>query len=210
MSGTDNEYPSPLAYPVSSFVRPVPPPLESPDVGDLILVRYNKLWTPLLMACLEQLSQLPSTWEGEHSDIVRGLNDGALLQYLLQEPAELDVPTPYWDDASDLDDEAPVETQSWYGIFDGEFHETVENFAIAGFLAYAGAPGAAIRFLTIAPAFRLAWKKSDLGGIVHLLIDGADYGSVNTNGDEGVLEKNIVADPDLDEHEIIMYLEAVP
>jgi len=121
-----------------------------------------------------------------------------------------DVPTPYWDDASDLDDQEPSDAQAWYGSFDGEFHETVENFVIAGFLAYSGNVGAAIKFLTIAPAFRLAWKKSDLGGIVHLLIDGADYGSVNTNGDDGVIEKNIVADPDLEEHEIIMYLEAVP
>lgn len=121
------------------------------------------------------------------------------------------VPTPYWDEASDLQDEADASVQTWYGIFDGTFHETVENFVIAGFVAYAGGIGAAVRFLTIAPAFRLAWKTGDVGGIIRVFIDGADAGTVDTySASEGVIERDYVGDPDEDEHEIIMVLEELP
>jgi len=121
------------------------------------------------------------------------------------------VPTPYWDEATDLDDQEADEVQAWYGIFDGEFHETVENFVIAGFLAYSGNIGAAISFLTIAPRFRLAWKTGDLGGIIRVIIDGADAGSVNTYSEtEGVIERDYIGDPDEEEHRIITYLESVP
>jgi hypothetical protein len=121
------------------------------------------------------------------------------------------VPTPYWDEDQDLDDQEPVETQTWYGIFDGEFHETVENFVIAGFLAYSGNIGAAISFLTIAPRFRLAWKTGNLGGIIRVIIDGADAGTVDTfSAVDGIIERDFVGDPDEDEHRIITYLESVP
>lgn len=121
------------------------------------------------------------------------------------------VPTPYWDDQSDLDDEVPADEQTWYGIFDGTFQETVENFVIAGFVAYAAGIGAAVKFLTIAPAFRLAWKTSDLGGIIRVFIDGADAGTVDTYSvSPGVLEQTFVGDPENEEHEILMVLEEVP
>lgn len=124
---------------------------------------------------------------------------------------EADVPTPYWDEATDLDDEAPAETQSWYGIFDGTFQETVENFVIAGFIAYTGNIGGAVFFLTIAPKFRLAWKTGDLGGIIRVFVDAADQGTVDTySPTEGVIERDYVGDPDLTEHEVLIVLEEVP
>lgn len=122
------------------------------------------------------------------------------------------VPTPYWDDVADLDDSLPPSEQIWYGTYDGTtFTETVENWVLAGFVAYAGGIGAAIKFLTIAPAFRLAWKKGDVGGIIRVFIDGADAGTVNTySPTEGVIERDYVGDPDEEEHEIIMVLEELP
>lgn len=122
-----------------------------------------------------------------------------------------EVPTPYWDEATDLDDTAPAETQTWYGIFDGTFQETVENFVIAGFIAATGEIGGAVFFLTIAPKFRLAWKTGDLGGIIRVFVDAADMGTVDTySATEGVLEKDYIGDPEVSEHEVMMVLEELP
>jgi hypothetical protein len=139
----------------------------------------------------------------------------AIIQRAVAESEEnncdVGIPTPYWDDATDLDDEAQPAEQAWYGIFDGTFQETVENFAIAGFIAYSGNVGAAVKFLTIAPAFRLAWKTGDVGGIIRVFIDGADAGTVDTfAATEGVIEQEFVGDPDEEIHEIIQVLESVP
>lgn len=127
------------------------------------------------------------------------------------ESCDTSVPAPYWDDESDVDAEEDTVTQIWYGIFDGEFHETVENFVIAGFLAYAGCIGCAIKFLTIAPAFRLAWKSGNIGGVIKMFIDGADAGDVDTySADDGIIERDYVGDPEMEMHEILMYVESLP
>lgn len=123
---------------------------------------------------------------------------------------ENDVVPPYWDDAQDIDDEQPIAEQSWYGVYDdiGGFHAQFEDWAIAGFLAYAGAPGAAVAFLTIAPQFRLAWKTGDIGGIIRIFVDAADQGTVDTySASPGFIERAYFGDPELEEHEIIMVLE---
>lgn len=134
-----------------------------------------------------------------------------LVKYYADDCSDDGIPTPYWDEATDLDDEESEETQSWYGIFDGTFQETVENFVIAGFIAYSGQIGAAITFLTLAPRFRLAWKTGDLGGIIRVIIDGADAGTVDTfSATEGVLEKDYVGDPTETNHTIMMVLEELP
>lgn len=103
---------------------------------------------------------------------------------------------PYWDDAdaADADDEYAPDDQTWYGVlepvagissleeaeYEYTFIERVQDWAIAAFIAYAGSPGAAIAFLTIAPRFRLAWQAHDLGGIVDIFIDAAHIGRVDT------------------------------
>ena len=121
-----------------------------------------------------------------------------------------ETPTPFWDTPQDSDDELPADEQPWYGIFDGSFHETLENFVIAGFIAASVQVGAAITFLTIAPKFRLAWKTGDVGGIIRIFIDSADAGTVDTySASPGVLEKDFVGDPDNDEHLILMVLESL-
>jgi len=207
----ENGYPNTDNYPAPSFKYPIPLPDIPPDEGDLIYVGYNPAWIPALMGAVTQL-ELPSTWQGDHDQIIAALNEVSLLKFQLTEPAAIGgVPTPYWDDQSDLDDEETPEEQPWYGIFDGTFQETVENFIIAGFVAYAAGPGAAVRFLTLAPAFRLAWKTSDLGGIIRVFIDGADAGTVDTySATPGVLEVPFVGDPENEEHEILMVLEEIP
>lgn len=120
-----------------------------------------------------------------------------------------EVPTPYWDDATDTDDEMTALEQIWYGNWvEGEFVESVGTFLIAGFVAAAATPAAAIFFLTLAPRFRLAWRTGSLGGIIRVIIDGADYGTVDTfSATPGILEKDFVADPDEEEHTVVQILE---
>jgi hypothetical protein len=120
-----------------------------------------------------------------------------------------DVPAPYWDDAEDSDDEAPPDTQIWYGdIVSGSFVENVENWAIAGFIAAAGQPAAAVYFLTIAPRFRLAWKTGDIGGIVRVFIDAEDYGTVDTSAPEpGLVTMDIIPTTEADTHTVLLVKE---
>lgn len=119
-----------------------------------------------------------------------------------------DVPAPYWDDAEDSDDQAPPDTQVWYGdIIGGSFVENVENWTIAGFIAAAGQPAAALYFLTIAPRFRLAWKTGDIGGIVRVFIDAEDYGTVDTSGSEGIITMDIIPTNEADTHEVLLVKE---
>lgn len=207
-----NDYPNGQNYATPSFPQPVPPPDEEPDEGEIILVAYSLAWQQVLMAAVDQLL-LPSTWLGTDEEKTLALNRAQNLKYLLTEPAgEPGIPTPYWDDESDLDDQETPAEQPWYGVyFEGEFHEVVENWIIAGFIAYSGQPGAALTFLTLAPRFRLAWKTGNLGGIIRVIIDGADAGTVDTFSDvDGIIEQDFLGDPDEDEHQILMVLEDEP
>lgn len=164
------------------------------------------------------LSELTKTYNWEQSGTMSPQTAAELFTRIVEDyynsecvATEETVPTPYWDESTDLDDEEPTETQSWYGIFDGTFIETVENFVIAGFLAYAGSPSAAVAFLTIAPKFRLAWKTGNLGGIIRIFVDAADYGTVDTYSEtDGVLERDFAGDPELSEHMVMQVLESVP
>jgi hypothetical protein len=173
-------------------------------------------WVQLLMGAVQQLAlpYLYYKWGELTPDEAADAWD-AIINRAVEESFENNcdtgIPTPYWDDVTDLDDEAQPAEQTWYGIFDGTFQETVENFAIAGFIAYSGQVGAAISFLTIAPKFRLAWKTGNLGGIIRVIIDGAQAGDVDTySATEGVLEQDFAGDPELEEHTVLQYLLSVP
>lgn len=140
------------------------------------------------------------------------LMTGIVLSYFESACVDEQVPTPYWDEATDTDDEMSALEQIWYGNWvEGEFVESVGTFLIAGFVAYAATPAAALFFLTIAPKFRLAWRTGSLGGIIRVIIDAADYGTVDTFSETpGVIYRDYVADPDLEEHEVIQVLEEPP
>jgi len=162
------------------------------------------------------LSELASPYNYEQSGTLTPEETAEYMAAMLVDfgldPCSADtVPTPYWDDQSDLEDQEDTDEQQWYGIFDGTFQETIENFIIAGFIAYSGQIGAAITFLTLAPRFRLAWKTGNLGGIIRVFIDGADNGTVDTfSATDGVLEKDFIGDPEVENHEILMVLESAP
>lgn len=83
-------------------------------------------------------------------------------------------PAPYWDDP-EADDAITGESNPEF-----PFYHPIEDWIIAGFVAYAGGIGAAITFLTIAPQFRLAFQKHDLGGIVKIFMDAIELGEIDT------------------------------
>lgn len=207
MSG-ENTYPNPDNYPSPSFLFPVTPPDVDPDEGELISVAYNPEYQPLLMGAMMQLLD-PATYQGDHAAKILALNRAENFRFLLTEDiGGGDVPAPYWDSESDADDELPALEQIWYGnMVDGEFVENIGTWIIAGFVAFAATPAAALVFLTIAPKFRLAFKTGDVGGIIQAFIDGADAGTVDTySASPGIIEKDFVGDPDEETHEIRLVL----
>lgn len=206
----ENVWPNIDNYPEPSFKSPIPAPDYEPDGGDLLYVAYNTFWAEVLAAACMALLQ-PSTWQGTHDDVILAQNRANTLLMLLQTPLappEETAPTPYWDEDTEVDDQAPADMQTWYGtVSDPEappdeldFVENLAIFAFTGFLAVAtweigAAP--AILFHTIAPRFVLAMRRGDAGEIIRILVDGQEAARVDTSsaaaGD--VVRVPIVADP---------------
>lgn len=97
------------------------------------------------------------------------------------------VPAPFWDETSgdDSDDTAPISDQPWYGqivLVDDRltFVENAFIYVVAGFIAYAGLPTAAISFVPLARQFVVTAKSNPLGGIVRFLADGVELGRTDT------------------------------
>jgi len=217
-----NVYPAPDNYPDSSFPQPVPAPEVDPDdAGTLITVQYSWQWQPVLLAAVDQLGN-PATWQGDHDEVITALNRATNLKDMLQIDIgdTRTVPTPYWDEDSEVDDQLADDVQPWYGTVSdpeappGEL-DFVENAAIwlmTGFLAVAtweigAAP--AILFHTIAPKFVLATRRGDLGEIIRILVDGEEAARVDTSsaapGD--VIRTSIVADPTVETGHDIMLIQ---
>lgn len=131
------------------------------------------------------------------------------------------VDAPYWDTYDDSDDESSVEDQPWYGILvpaasmrsrvivelldDDEltWRENLGIWAIAGFIAYAGQPGAAIKFVPFARRFVLKFRGNPLGAIAEVFIDGIKLAALDTASDEERIKAiDIQLPDDEEEHEI--------
>lgn len=211
-----NLYPDPDNYPVSSFPDPVPAPDVDPDAGFFITVRYGWQWQQVLLAAIDQLLN-PATWEGDHDTVITALNRATNLKDMMQIDLGSTIPTPYWDEDTEVDDTAPVTSQTWYGtVSDPEAPpdelDFVENAAIwimTGFLAVAtweigAAP--AILFHTIAPKFVIASRRGDVGEIIRILVDGEEAARVDTSSSSvgDVINTPIVADPAIEGHDIMI------
>lgn len=188
----NNEYPNPFNYPVASFPAPqgiIPSEPDNPN--DAILIEYSAAWTPILLAAASSLKQY-ATWDGTHDDKITAVNRAELLLIQLQNPiivAERDYPTPFWDDETTENDEKPTETQDWYGrVADPNapaaeltWQRDAVIWLLTGFVAIAGTPGAALFFRSIAPRFVLAFDRGDFREVWRIVIDAADYGTVDTD-----------------------------
>lgn len=116
------------------------------------------------------------------------------------------VGTPYWDDATDLDDQADAADQPWYGHVEGDtFIEDAAKFVIAGFLAKAVSPQAAVLYHTFERKFRLAWMTGGQAGFAQVFIDTLLAGEFDLSGDAGVIvEQPFVVDELEDGHDILV------
>lgn len=209
-----NTYPNDSNYPTPSFDQPVTSPDVDPDAGDLVSASFNAAWIPVMEGALDSLL-LPSTWEGTADDKNLAINRASNLKDIIASASVRAVDTPYWDTDEDVDDQAPAETQTWYGEVEDPtvppdettFVENVFIWAGFGLLAVASAEVAfapAIAYLTIAPKFVVAIRQGNLGRIIRLFVDGSQVGSVTDDGSSDVVEMPVVADPSLESHQIYL------
>lgn len=125
------------------------------------------------------------------------------------------VPTPFWDSDSEVDDELPADTQTWYGYVTNPeaaqseftFFENALIWSFTGFIALAtlevgAAP--AILFNTVAKKMVIANRRGDVGEIIRIWIDGGMAAEVDTSGyaSGDVIRTSIVGDASLETHSI--------
>jgi len=93
-----------------------------------------------------------------------------------------DIQAPFWDDedGDDADDTEPAEDQEWYGRWDGEsFTESLAYVLLTNFISGLVGTGAAIKFLTIPRAFRVAIRTNPHGAKLLAFMDGGLYAVIN-------------------------------
>jgi hypothetical protein len=189
----NNEYPNALNYPEVSFPAPqAAPNVEPDDPSTEILIAYSSEWTAVLLAAALSLKQY-STWQGSHDEQITAVNRVELLLIQLQNPVAIpptgEYPAPFWDAGTTEDDQAPAETQEWYGrVTDaaappGEltFQQDAVIWLLTGFVALSATPAAAIFFRSVAPRFVLAFDRGDVREVWRIVIDATDYDVVDTD-----------------------------
>ena len=181
-----NAYPNLENYPSPSFQTPATAPDVDPDEGAVVVIGLNPEWIPVVEGALDQLL-LPDAWTGDHDTVILALNRASNLKMLVGAADVGEVPAPFWDEDSgdDSDDQAPIDDQPWYGqivLIDDNltFVENAFIYVVAGFIAYAGLPTAAISFVPLARNFVITMKSNPLGGIVRFLADATEIGRVDT------------------------------
>lgn len=130
-----------------------------------------------------------------------------------------DVDTPYWDDATDVDDEFPADEQPWYGyVADAtaptelDFVEDATIWAFTGLIAVstggAGIP-AALLFRTTATKFVLSYKNGgNIGDIIRFFVDGVKIYEGADTGDGSIADVLVIGDPANETHQIFATYEA--
>lgn len=200
MAAPINAFPDQNNFAEVSFPEELTPPSVDPNDPDLemILVEYNPAWTKVLMAACDQMTQFTS-WQGTDEEKILAVNRAILLKIQLQIPVEVgerEMPAPYWDSETDVDDEEPVETQEWYGMVTNPsapadeltFVENAVIWIISGFIALVLSPAlpagiaAAMTFRTLATRFTLAFNRGDIREQFRVIIDAKDYETVDTEG----------------------------
>ena len=214
--GIANLYPSAANKPRFSFDVSIPAPDVDPDESDTVVMHINPAWIPPMLGALDQLL-LYYTWNTDEPGKLLAVNRASNLKNIVGSATFAPVDTPYWDDATDIDDESPADDQVWYGqVEDPTVPPTsltfIENALVWGFtgLLAVGSGGAglapAIFFHTIAPQFIIATKTGDFGKIIRIFVDGAQAAQVTDDGSGDILNIPVIADPDLETHQLYITL----
>lgn len=181
-----------------------PTPVSIPEATTCFLMQVpaSSEWWALVVGVLFTLT-LEWNWQqfegGLDRDVAAArwttMLDDAMALAAVSNQCSADVGPPYWDNVSDVENESPVIDQAWYGqlvesvsgfsTFDTDpptltFKDRIGIWAIAGFIAYAGLPGAAIAFVPVAEKFVLTFKTGDFGAIVNVIIDTLQWATVDT------------------------------
>lgn len=222
MGYPQNALPLPENFAEVSFPQELTPPTVDPDEGETMIVAYNPEWSKVLAAACDQMLQF-SSWLGDSDEKKLAVNRALTLKILLQTPVDIperEYPAPYWDDKTDVAEEAPVETQDWYGqVLDAgapademTFEQNAVIWLLTGFVALVASPtlpgavAAAITFRTLASRFVLAFNRGDIREQFRVIIDAQDYGEVDTDGmTEGdIVEMTVNGLDDLETHDILI------
>lgn len=212
-----NLYPDPSNYSITSFPQPVAAPSVDPDdAATLWTVRYSWEWHELLAAAVDQLLN-PVTYLGDADEVKLALNRATNLKDLLQTNMAT-VPTPFWDDESDLEDEETAEMQPWYGGVTNpeapagelDFVENVALWIITGIVGIAtfevGGIAPALAFRTTVEKFIILQKRGDTAATIRFVVDGQDAKFVNTApyspGD--IIETEIITEQTGGAHDLLI------
>lgn len=170
---------APSELPVGVTVRK----LEIPSSKEWLGIFNSALLTLVYPWVYEQVYDTDLTPE-EVAEKCREIFD----KYLISTDTPETMPTPFWDDAVDVDDEAPTDEQTWYGqvssflapIDDLNFEQNAAVWGITGFVAYAAGIAPAIAFRTVARNFVLAIQREDVGEAIRVVVNGVQETRVDT------------------------------
>ncbi len=171
-----------------------PTPYTAADVSAYLLFLFpDPTWAQYILGACENLCTEYNWYEAgdllpeEASEAFRIIVQQA--PYNLMMPEE--VPTPFWDNEDDVDDEETPELQPWYGEVTNptapadelDFVENVLLWGFTGLIALAtievgAAP--AILFHTTVKKFIITQKRGDVGETIRFVVDNQDFTTIDT------------------------------
>jgi len=193
----DKEFGKHVGYPTPTDI-----PIDSTCLN--LAIPASAAWWGVYIGLILSLTD-DDAWQQMEGGISR--DDAAAQAQVIYEQAialaETDqctdiIDAPFWDDTSgdDADDEATMETQTWYGAWDGEtFTETLAYAFLTNFLSTLVGTGAAIKFLTIPRAFRVAVRQNPHGANLLLFLDGGLYKLINGYSPVDKVVEFLIASP---------------
>jgi hypothetical protein len=199
--------------PQRAFI-PLQLPTSEPTDGEQVTVCFAAEYLPIVEGALLPLTA-PEMWDTTDEDaaLLAGDRIARLTAKIDEQDCAVggDIQTPFWDDATDVDDSEEPAMQTWYGaVSDAEadyaeldFVENLAVWAFTGLLAVGAGAGAAILFHTIAPRFVLAMRGGDFAEVIRVILDGEDMAYIDTTDRAGeIIRVPIVGDPDIETHEL--------
>lgn len=178
-----------------------PTPDAAGDTGAYLLFLFgdNPAIAQLLLGALEPLIY-PYNWYlwGDMSTDDAAEYLKTVVQQAPYNLVDLNIQAPFWDEDSgdDAAAEAPRDEQTWYGTWDGEtYTETLAYVFLTNFLSTLVSAQAAIKFLTIPRAFRVAIRQNPHGANLLLFLDGGLYKVINGYSPVDKVVEFLIASP---------------
>lgn len=178
-----------------------PTPNTASGINAYLLFLFpDELWAQWILGALEPMVT-PENWY-ESGELSTDEAAEAFRQIIEEAPYNLrpsdKIQAPFWDEDSgdDADDEAEPVDQTWYGTWDGEtFVESLAYVFLTNFLSTLVSTGAAIKFLTIPRAFRVAIRQNPHGANLLLFLDGGLYKVINGYSPVDKVVEFLIASP---------------